>query len=65
MVVTSNKLWDPKDIAVNMYKRHLIIQLIKQRETVSEKFYFQQVSLEDILIELKNLDPLKLLLLAA
>ena len=58
-LVKTNEVREPIDIAVNMYKRHPNIQLIKQRATVSEKFSFQQVSLEEILSQLKNLDPTK------
>ena len=35
------------------------IQLKKQRVSVSEKFSFQQVSLQEILSQLKSLDPTK------
>ena len=58
-LIKTNELSDPINIAVNMYKRHPSIQLIKQRVTVGEKFSFQQVSLEEILSQLKNLDPSK------
>ena len=58
-LIKTNELSDPINIAVNMYKRHPSIQLIKQRVTVGEKLSFQQVSLEEILSQLKNLDPSK------
>ena len=58
-LVKTNEVSDPIDIDVNMYKRHPSIQLIKQRVTVSEKFSFQQVSLEQISSQFKNLDPTK------
>ena len=58
-LVKANEVSDPIDIAVNMYKSHPSIQLIKQRVTVSEKFFFQQVSLEQISSQLKNLNPTK------
>ena len=47
-VVKTNEVRDPIDIAVNMYKRHPSIQVLKQRVTVSEKFSFKQVSMEEI-----------------
>ena len=53
----TNELRDPLDIAVNAYKRHPSIQLIKQRVTVSETFSFQHVFIKQILSKLKNLDP--------
>ena len=58
-LVKTNEICDPIDIDVNMCKRHPSIQLIKQRVTVSEKLSFQQVSLEEILSQLNNLDPTK------
>ena len=55
----TNEIRNPIDIAVNAYKRHPSIQLIKQRVTVSEKFSFQHVSIKDIFSKLKSLDPTK------
>ena len=42
----TNEIRDPIDIAVNAYKRHPSIQLIKQMVTVSENYH---VSTEEIL----------------
>ena len=42
-----------------MYKHHPSVKLIKQWVTFFDKVSFQQVFLEDILSQLKNLDPIK------
>ena len=40
-LMETNEFRDPINVAVNMYKCHPSIQLIKQRVTVSEKFALQ------------------------
>ena len=55
----TNEFRDHIDVAVNTYKCHPSIQLIKRRVTVSAKFAFRQYSLEEILYKVKDLDPIK------
>ena len=58
-LMEANEFRDPIGVAVNMYTCHPSIQLIKQRVTVGEKFAIQEVSLEEILYQLEELDPTK------
>ena len=54
-----NKSCHPVDVAIDMYKSHPSIKLIKQNIEARDKFSFQQVSLEVIETQLRDLDPTK------
>ena len=54
-----NKSCDPVDVAIDMYKSHPSMKLIKQKIEARDKFSFQQVSLEEIETQLRDLDPTK------
>ena len=54
-----NKSCDPVDVAIDMYKSNPSIKLIKQKIKARDKFSFQQVSLEEIETQLRDLDPTK------
>ena len=55
----TNESCDPLDVAIEMYKSHLSIKLIKQKTEAREKFPFQQASSKKIEAQLSYLDPTK------
>ena len=44
-LTTTDESCDPVDVAIDMYKSHPFIKLMKQKTEDTEKFSFQQVSL--------------------
>ena len=50
---------NPVEIAVKKFENHHGVQIIKKHIRVDQKFYFEQVSIDDILKEMKNLDNKK------
>ena len=55
----SRNIVDPIDRAIEMYKYHPRIILIKEKVDNQNKFSFEQVSLCDIVQEIKNINPKK------
>ena len=55
----SRNIVDPIDRAIEMYKYHPRIILIEEKVDNQNKFSFEQVSLCDIVQEIKNINPKK------
>ena len=55
----SRNIVDPIDRAIEMYKYHPRIILVKEKVDNQNKFSFEQVSLCDIVQEIKNINPKK------
>ena len=55
----SRNIVDPIDRAIEMYRYHPRIILIKEKVDNQNKFSFEQVSLCDIVQEIKNINPKK------
>ena len=50
---------DPIDKAVEKYKNHLSIKKVKECFTCSESFHFRQGTVEEVLCQLRKLNPRK------
>jgi len=53
---TSKKYMDPIEIAVKKFQRHASISKIKERNPSCNKFEFREVTIADIVFQIRELD---------